>query len=151
MRALPGTASHFCKVFLKLHGVADAPHQPPARRSHWDGALGAAPPSSRSPFLPHTHTHSLFLSRYLSLCPTLGLLPSCSYAGDLRTSHTRSRHRLPMSAFIEEDSPLCLTRAITRTMIGPCPRSAWLPRDTTPGPSNLNQKSIFEDFDNFWR
>jgi hypothetical protein len=21
----------------------------------------------------------------------------------------------------------------------------------TPGPSNLNQKSIFEDFDNFWR
>ena len=27
---------------------------------------------------------------------------------------------------MKEDSPLCLTRAIPRTMIGPCPRSAWL-------------------------
>ena len=25
------------------------------------------------------------------------------------------------------------------------------PPDVTPVPSNLNQKSIFEDFDNFWR
>jgi hypothetical protein len=23
--------------------------------------------------------------------------------------------------------------------------------DATPGPSNLNQKSILKDFDNFWR
>ena len=25
-----------------------------------------------------------------------------------------------ITEFIEEDSPVCLTRAITRTMIGPC-------------------------------
>jgi len=30
-----------------------------------------------------------------------------------------------ITEFIKEDSPFCLTRAITRTMIGPCPRSAW--------------------------
>jgi len=30
-----------------------------------------------------------------------------------------------MTEFIKEDSPFCLTRAISKTMIGPCPRSAW--------------------------
>ena len=34
---------------------------------------------------------------------------------------------LLITEFIKEDSPFCLTRAITRTMIGPCPRSE---RDT---------------------
>jgi len=33
---------------------------------------------------------------------------------------------LLITEFVQEDSPFCLTRAITRTMIGPCPRSAWL-------------------------
>ena len=39
--------------------------------------------------------------------------------------------RLLMTELIEEDSLFCLTRAITRTMIGPCPRSAWLRRMLT--------------------
>ena len=33
---------------------------------------------------------------------------------------------LLITEFVKEDSPFCLTRAITRTTIGPCPRSAWL-------------------------
>ena len=31
-----------------------------------------------------------------------------------------------------------------------CVRWCRLNRVPTPGPSNLNQKSIFEDLDNFW-
>jgi len=46
--------------------------------------------------------------------------------------------RLPITdyartEFIKEDSPFCLTHAISRTMIGPCLRSVWfrgmLPED----------------------
>ena len=42
------------------------------------------------------------------------------------TSPCELREELLITVFIKEDSPFCLTRAITRTMIGPCPRPAWL-------------------------
>jgi hypothetical protein len=31
------------------------------------------------------------------------------------------------------------------------PTRGWAKGYSTPGPSNLNQKSVFEDFDNCWR
>ena len=46
--------------------------------------------------------------------------------------------QLLITSFIPEDSPFCLTRDITRTMIGPCPCSAWyrrmLPEYVRQGP-----------------